>query len=103
MKLSARSAFLAVLVPALLLAASLSAQEKKPEEAEKPMPPQPAHVNILKESKTIEGMWTLYQKGNNLFAELSGGDYQAEHLVNIAISRGIAQGQLLGGMTWNDD
>ena len=104
MKLSARSAFLAVLAPALLLATTLTAQEKKPEEsAEKPMPPQPAHVNILKESKTIEGMWTLYQKGNNLFAELSGGDYQAEHLVNIAISRGIAQGQILGGMTWNDD
>jgi hypothetical protein len=90
---------------ALLFATSLVAQDAKPaaDAAAKPTPPQPAHVNILKESKTIEGMWTLYLKGNNLYAELSSGDYQAEHLVNIAISRGIAQGQLLGGMTWNDD
>ena len=126
MKLMARSFAFAALAPAVLLVSSLAAQEKKPageaaanpKAAEtaagetpmgtsggssQPMPPQPAHVNILKEAKTVEGMWTLYQKGNNLFAELSGGDYQAEHLVNIAISRGIAQGQLLGGMTWNDD
>jgi hypothetical protein len=126
MKLFARSLAVAALAPAILLATSLNAQEKKPDApaaanpkaeetaageapmggsggSSQPMAPQPQHVAILKESKTVEGMWTLYTKGNNLFAELSGGDYQAEHLVNIAISRGIAQGQLLGGMTWNDD
>jgi hypothetical protein len=127
MKLFARSLAVAALAPAILLASSLNAQEKKPADqpaanpkaAESsageapmggsggsggaPMAPQPAHVNILKETKTVEGMWTLYTKGNNLFAELTPGDYQAEHLVMIAISRGIAQGQLLGGMTWNDD
>src|SRR6187401_766793 len=116
MKLFARSLAVAALAPAILLATSLNAQEKKPDApaavnpkaeetaageapmggsggSSQPMAPQPQHVAILKESKTVEGMWTLYTKGNNLFAELSGGDYQAEHLVNIAISRGIAQGQ----------
>ena len=122
MKLFARSLAVAALAPAMLLATSLNAQEKKPAEAAAnpkaaetgagetpsggsggasaaPMAPQPAHVGILKEAKSVEGMWTLYHKGNNLFAELTCSDYQAEHLVNIAISRGIAQGQLLGGMT----
>lgn len=61
----------------------------------------PAHVNILKDAKTVTGMWTMYQKGNNLYWEISPGDYSSEYIVMIAISRGIAQGQLLGGMTWN--
>ena len=45
-------------------------------------------------------MWTLYQKGNNLYAELSPGDYSSEYIVLISISRGIGRGQLLGGMSW---
>jgi len=60
----------------------------------------PAHVAILKDAKKIEGLLTLYQKNNSLYVELMPGDYSSEYIVLISISRGIAQGQLLGGMSW---
>ncbi|HUE75177.1 MAG TPA: zinc-dependent metalloprotease [Pirellulaceae bacterium] len=70
----------------------------------KPMQPMtpaaPPHAVLLKDAKTIPGMITLYQKGNNLYAELMPGDYSQEYIVLISISRGIGRGQLLGGMSW---
>ena len=42
----------------------------------------------------------LYRRGKSLFAELGGPDYANEYMVLISISRGIAQGQILGGMSW---
>lgn len=62
--------------------------------------PSAPYANLLKEAKTVSGMWTVYQKGNNLYWEIGSGDYSAEYIVLISISRGIAQGQLLGGMSW---
>jgi hypothetical protein len=61
---------------------------------------EPAHARILKDAKKIDGLLTFYQKGNNLWVELMPGDYSDEYIVLISISRGIAQGQLLGGMSW---
>ncbi len=60
----------------------------------------PAHAAILKDAKTINGLLTLYQKNNNLYVELMPGDYSSEYIVLISISRGIAKGSLLGGMSW---
>jgi len=102
--------------------APVSAQEKKSDEA-KPTPEvaattgsddkdgdggskagssasAPAHAAILKDAKKVEGLLTFYQKNNNLYVELMPGDYSSEYIVLISISRGIAQGQLLGGMSW---
>jgi Met-zincin/Domain of unknown function (DUF5117) len=72
----------------------------------KPSPPTPAHVNILKDAKPpTTGMWTLYQKGQNVYWEISPSDYSGEYIVLIAISRGIAQGDLVGGnnLNWGND
>jgi hypothetical protein len=62
--------------------------------------PAPPHVNLLKEAKPVSGLWNVYQKANNLYWEVGAADYSAEYIVLISISRGIAQGQLLGGMSW---
>ena len=52
----------------------------------KPTPP--AYASILKDSKTISGLWTVYQKGNNLYWEIGSSDYSSEYIVLISISRG---------------
>lgn len=61
----------------------------------------PQHAALLKDAKKHEGMLTLYQKGNNLYAELSGSDYSDEYIVLISIARGIGRGSLLGGYSWS--
>jgi hypothetical protein len=66
----------------------------------KPSAPTPEHVRILKDAKAVSGLWNLHQKGEKLYWEIGSGDYSAEYIVLISISRGIAQGQLLGGMSW---
>jgi len=60
----------------------------------------PAYAAILKDAPPKSGLWTVYQKGQNLYWEIGSGDYSSEYIVLISISRGIAQGQLLGGMSW---
>src|SRR6266436_8244924 len=66
----------------------------------KPSTPTPAYQNILKDTPPKSGLWTVYQKGQNLYWEIGSGDYSAEYIVLISISRGIGQGPLLGGMSW---
>ena len=63
----------------------------------KPTPP--AYASILKDRQK-SGLWTVYQKGQNLYWEIGSGDYSAEYIVLISISRGIGQGPILGGMSW---
>src|SRR5262245_47761544 len=51
----------------------------------------PAYQNILKDAPPKSGLWTVYQKGQNLYWEIGSGDYSAEYIVLISISRGIGQ------------
>jgi hypothetical protein len=73
-------------------------------QAQPSQPAAPPYANILKDAKKIPesgpAMITLYQKGNNLYAELMPQDYSSEYIVLISISRGIGRGQILGGMSW---
>jgi hypothetical protein len=62
--------------------------------------PQPPHAALLKDAKSIGGLIPLYQKGNQLYAELSSSHYNSEFIVLISIARGIGRGSLLGGMSW---
>ncbi|MGV3608910.1 MAG: zinc-dependent metalloprotease [Planctomycetaceae bacterium] len=62
-------------------------------------PAPPPYANLLKDMKPVNGLLTMYNKGNGLVAELGPGDYNAEYMVLISISRGIARDQLLGGMS----
>ena len=89
-------AALAALAFVASLPADLLAQAATPPAA----PPPPPYAAYLKDAPPIPGMITLYRRGNSLYAELGGGDYGSEYMVLISISRGIAQGQLIGGMSW---
>jgi uncharacterized protein DUF5118 len=60
----------------------------------------PPYSSILKDAPPKSGLWTVYQKGQNLYWEINSSDYNAEYIVLISISRGIGQGQILGGMSW---
>ena len=54
-------------------------------------PAPPPYANILGPSpQTVGGMMTVHKKGEQLFAELSPGDYGASSSF-FAISRGIGQ------------
>ncbi|MCH2128756.1 MAG: zinc-dependent metalloprotease [Pirellulaceae bacterium] len=66
-------------------------------------PPKPEHVAILKDAEAIEGLIPLHHRENKLFAELSSSQYGKEYIVLISIARGIGEGFLVGGMSWNDD
>src|SRR5437868_1468306 len=66
----------------------------------KPSAPPAPYASILKDAPPKSGLWTVYQKGQNLYWEIASGDYSAEYIVLISISRGIGQGQILGGMSW---
>ena len=57
---------------------------------------------LLKDAKTISGMLTMYQKGSNLYIEMTAGDYGQDYIVLISIARGIAQPPLLGGFSLSD-
>jgi Met-zincin/Domain of unknown function (DUF5117)/Domain of unknown function (DUF5118) len=86
---------------------STASSEKKdtpPASAEaRPTAPTPPHVTILKDAKTISGLWTVYQKGNSLYWEIGSSDLMAEYILVISISRGNFGGHtmLLGGMPLN--
>src|SRR5207247_8222606 len=96
---------LLVSLTALPAAAQTSGSSGEKKEAStstetKPSTPTPAYQNILKDTPPKSGLWTVYQKGQNLYWEIGSGDYSAEYIVLISISRGIAKGDLLGGMSW---
>ncbi len=91
-------AALAALAAVSFYPTGLLAQAEKP--AAPATPPPPPYAAHLKDAPPIPGMITLYRRGNSLFAELNSQDYNSEYIVLISISRGIAQGQLLGGMSW---
>src|SRR4051794_40721355 len=55
----------------------------------RPATPPPPYASILKDAKPAKsGMWTVYEKGNNLYWEITSSDYSSEYIVMIAISRG---------------
>jgi hypothetical protein len=89
------------LVALALLAASVASvsAQTPPATPAAPAPAAPPHAALLKDGKALPGMLSVHTKGEQLFVELMPADYQSEYLVLLAISRGIGQGQILGGMT----
>jgi uncharacterized protein DUF4953/uncharacterized protein DUF5117 len=96
---------LVCIAAAPLVAQTSPSSSDKPKESSstttesKPASTPPAYANILKDAPPKSGLWTVYQKGQNLYWEISSSDYSAEYILLISISRGIGQGQLLGGMS----
>lgn len=70
-------------------------------EAKKPQPPKKSKIEqLLAKTKKIDGFITMYQKGPKLLGEISPSDLNKDIMVLIAISRGIGEMPLLGGMYW---
>ena len=70
-------------------------------EAPKPAKPKyPPHAEVLKDTKQIDGLITLHYKGDRIFAELNGGQFDKDFIVLIAIARGIGEGHVLAGLSW---
>ena len=55
---------------------------------------------LLKGSKPVKGLFSMWRKDQHLFAELSAGNYNKDYIVLISIARGIGQGVIMPGMTW---
>lgn len=68
--------------------------------AEAAKPKHPPHAVVLKDAKPIPGFIPLYQKENQLFAELSSSHFNRDMIVVISIAKGIGQNPLFGGMSW---
>ena len=66
-------------------------------------PKHPPYGEVLADAQTIEGFIKLHRKDGQLFAELSPDNLNKDMIVAIAISRGIGQAPLVGGMTWDFD
>jgi hypothetical protein len=56
---------------------------------------------LIKDAKTAKGYMTLHQKNTQLFAEIAPQHLNKDLFVLISIAKGIGQGSLLGGMSWN--
>ena len=66
--------------------------------AEGESPKHPPFAVVLKDFKHIPGLISLYQKDNDLVAELSPALFNRDFIVVTTIARGIGRGPLFGGM-----
>ncbi|MGE0609331.1 MAG: zinc-dependent metalloprotease, partial [Pirellulales bacterium] len=64
-------------------------------------PKYPAFADLLGEADTVEGLIKMYRKDGKLYGEIAPGQLNRDFIVLISIARGIGEGSLLGGMTWN--
>src|SRR5437588_12598475 len=58
------------------------------------------YAALTKEAKTQAGLIKVHHKDGKVYLELTGANMNKDYIVAISIARGIAQGQLLAGMTW---
>ncbi|MCE5269618.1 MAG: zinc-dependent metalloprotease [Planctomycetaceae bacterium] len=72
-------------------AAAAAAQDKK----------HASYAEVIAGAEDIQGMIPLHHKDMRLLGEITPGDLNRDLMVAIAIARGIGEGPLLGGMTWN--
>jgi hypothetical protein len=86
---------LLILVGLAVLFAASSGHTQAP--AEPPAPKFPDYATFLKGSKVIDGMFTLHQKDEHLYAEIGLGQLDRPYLVPMAIAKGAG----VGGATLN--
>jgi len=56
---------------------------------------------LIDKKKKVEGMWTIYYGDQQLLVEFSNEAFKKDYIVLPSIARGISQGMVLGGMSWN--
>ncbi len=58
------------------------------------------YEDLVKDSKTVEGLIKLYRKDEKLYGEITSALRDTDLIVPVSIARGIGERPLLGGMTW---
>src|SRR5262249_14689190 len=61
----------------------------------------PEFDSVVKGTTKIDGLFTLYQKGDQLYAEIRPHQLDTPYLVPMSIARGHAGGWTVGGDTLN--
>jgi hypothetical protein len=82
-----------VLLVAVLLSGGLASPAAAQDDGAK-------YAALIKDAKTQAGLIKTHQKDGKVYFEISGGNMNKDYIVAISIARGIAQGSVLGGMTW---
>ncbi len=85
--------FVAPLAAILLALGIASPQRAQADEGAK-------YTALIKDAKTQTGLIKTHQKEGKVYLEIASGNMNKDYIVAISIARGIAQGSLLGGMTW---
>ncbi|MCI0334294.1 MAG: zinc-dependent metalloprotease [Planctomycetes bacterium] len=65
-----------------------------------PKPKYPPFEEFLKDAEEKPGLIKLWQKDDQLFAELSAQQLDRDYIVLITIARGIGQTPIVGGFSW---
>lgn len=65
-----------------------------------PRPKYPPFQDVAAEFQRVDGLIPMYRKDSRLLAEIGGGVLNRDFIVLISIAKGIAEGEVLGGMSW---
>ncbi|WP_437192461.1 zinc-dependent metalloprotease [Planctomicrobium sp. SH527] len=63
--------------------------------------PKSRFEQLIEKKKKMTGMWTLYYSDQQVLAEMNDTILRREYIIIPSIARGISQGIVLGGMSWN--
>lgn len=86
-----------VTMAAVLAIVSLTATANA---ADPPAPTKTPFESLTTGMKRVDGMWTIYQKDQQLLVDFSPSHLNQNFIVLTSIAKGISRGMVLGGMTW---
>jgi hypothetical protein len=55
-------------------------------------------ADVIKDSRKLDGVFTLYQKDDKVWMELGPGDFNSPFIVSPKLKTGIGEGRLVGGL-----
>ncbi len=55
-------------------------------------------ADVIKDTKKLDGVFTLYQKDDKVWMELAPGDFNAPFILSPKLKTGIGEGRLVGGI-----
>jgi len=87
------------ITPGLALAQDNGDQQEK---AEKEKPEFKPIADVVKDAEKSEGFLTLYRSKGKLWMEIPTSNFDKPFMMSVSIAKGIAQGNLVAGMTWTE-
>ncbi len=92
------------LAPNPALAQENGDQQDKPEEkkSEEKKPEFKPIKDVVEDAEKSEGFLTLYRSKDKLWMEIPESNFDKPFMMSVSIAKGIAQGDLVAGMTWTE-